>query len=245
MSEGVDAETSKTMDLERLTDWLWCLRTPIVQAYAVRERDGFNLIDTTTAGHETAILDALAGIDERATAEVQIDEILLTHGHDDHTGSAAALAARTGARIIAPRIDGPVIAGERQAPPPQLADWERPIFEQVTPNVPPAPPVEPDRLVDDGDTLGWEHDARLIAVPGHTPGSVAAWFERDRALVTGDAVASHEGHPMLGVFNADPAAAAESFRRLAQLAPEIACFGHGEPVRTAAGAQLAAVAAAL
>jgi hypothetical protein len=24
------------MELERVTDWLWCLRTPVVQAYAVR-----------------------------------------------------------------------------------------------------------------------------------------------------------------------------------------------------------------
>jgi hypothetical protein len=43
---------------------------------------------------------------------------------------------------------------------------------------------------------------------------------------------------MLGVFNADPAAAVESFRRLAQLDAELACFGDGEPVRTEAGARL-------
>jgi glyoxylase-like metal-dependent hydrolase (beta-lactamase superfamily II) len=79
------------MQLEPLTDWLWCLRTPIVQAYAVRERDGFNLIDTTTADNDTAILRALAGIDGRAADDVRVYEVLITHGHDDHTGSAAAL----------------------------------------------------------------------------------------------------------------------------------------------------------
>jgi glyoxylase-like metal-dependent hydrolase (beta-lactamase superfamily II) len=162
-----------------------------------------------------------------------------------NTGSAAALAARIGARIVASRIDTPVIAGERQPPPPQLADWEQALFDQVTPNVPPAPPARPDRQVDDGDTLGWEHDARLIAVPGHTPGSVAAWFERDHVLAAGDAVASHEGRPMLGVFNADPATAIQSFRRLAQLEADLACFGHGEPVRGEAGVRLAEVASAL
>jgi hypothetical protein len=36
------------MELDRITDWLWCLRTPVVQAYAVGERAGFNLIDTST-----------------------------------------------------------------------------------------------------------------------------------------------------------------------------------------------------
>jgi hypothetical protein len=33
------------MRLDRINDWLWCLRTPLVQAYAVRERDGLNLTD--------------------------------------------------------------------------------------------------------------------------------------------------------------------------------------------------------
>jgi hypothetical protein len=34
------------MELERVAGWLWCLRTPIVRAYAVRERDGFTPIDS-------------------------------------------------------------------------------------------------------------------------------------------------------------------------------------------------------
>jgi hypothetical protein len=38
------------VEVDQLTEWLWCLRTPIVQAYAIRDRDGFNLVDTTTAG---------------------------------------------------------------------------------------------------------------------------------------------------------------------------------------------------
>jgi hypothetical protein len=34
--------------------------------------------------------------------------------------------------------------------------------------------VIPDRLVEDDDTLDWQHAARRLAVPGHTPGSTAA-----------------------------------------------------------------------
>ena len=81
------------MELDPILDWLWCLRTPIVQAYAVRERDGFNLIDASTAGQDAAILETLARIDGRTIDDVRVYELLLTHGHDDHTGSAAALAA--------------------------------------------------------------------------------------------------------------------------------------------------------
>lgn len=67
----------------------------------------------------------------------------------------------------------------------------------------PAAPVIPDRLVRDGDTLDWQRRAALLAVSGHTPESTAVWLERERVLIAGDAVASHNGRPILGVFNAD------------------------------------------
>jgi glyoxylase-like metal-dependent hydrolase (beta-lactamase superfamily II) len=223
------------MDLDRITDWLWCQRTPVVQAYAVRERDGFNLIDASTTGEEDAILRRLAALQSRA----RIYDILLTHGHDDHTGSAAALAGRTGARLIAASEEASVISGEHEAAPALLADWEIPLFAEVKPKVPDAPPVVPDLLVADGDRLGWQHEAMVLGTPGHTPGHISAWFERDRVLVAGDALASHEGKPMVGAFNANPEAAAATAQRLATLDSDIACFGHGAPLRHAAAARLA------
>jgi glyoxylase-like metal-dependent hydrolase (beta-lactamase superfamily II) len=90
---------------------------------------------------------SVAGIDGRSVARVRVYEMLLTHGHDDHTGSAAALAARTGAYVVAPRGDAPRDHPRPARSRPQLADWEVPLFEQVTPNVPPAPPVIPDLLL--------------------------------------------------------------------------------------------------
>jgi glyoxylase-like metal-dependent hydrolase (beta-lactamase superfamily II) len=79
----------------------------------------------------------------------------------------------------------------------------------------------------------------IVAAPGHTSGQVAAWLESDRVLIAGDALASYDGRAMVGVFNADPAVAAASARRLAQLDVEIACFGHGEPLRGDAAGRLA------
>ncbi|HKO27032.1 MAG TPA: MBL fold metallo-hydrolase [Solirubrobacteraceae bacterium] len=239
------------MELEPLTDWLWCLRTDFVHAYAVREGDGFCLIDTSTAGNEDAILELLGGITRSAHGEVKVVEIFLTHGHSDHTGSAAAIVARTGARVVAAVGDAPLIRAEQSASPPQLSDWEVPLFERVMPGVPleqrlaPAAAVFPDRLVEDGDTLDWQRRATLLAVPGHTPGSTAVWFERERVLIAGDAIASHDGRPILGVFNVDPAAARDSFRRLARLDADLACFGHGDPIRSRAGLRLAEVGRSL
>ena len=47
------------------------------------------------------------------------------------------------------------------------------------------------------------------------------------------------------VFNADPKAAALSFRRLAALEVEAAGFGHGDPLTTDAATQLRAAAGPL
>jgi glyoxylase-like metal-dependent hydrolase (beta-lactamase superfamily II) len=230
--------TQIKLEVLEITDWLWSLRMPLVLAYAVRERGGFNLIDAGIAGCGETIIRALADIENTSPADVVIHDILLTHGHDDHIGGAAELVARTKARVLASAIDAPVIESSRSAPSPRLLPWEVPLYEQTQPQVPPAPPVRVDIQLQDGDLLPWSKPAKVIATPGHTAGSVAALFPADRVVVAGDAIASHAGRPMLGVFNSDPPAAMESFCRLASLDVEIACFGHGEPVLAGANTAL-------
>jgi glyoxylase-like metal-dependent hydrolase (beta-lactamase superfamily II) len=127
-----------------------------------------------------------------------------------------------------------------------LAGWERPIYDQVTRQLPatPVPPVRVGRELRDGDELGFGGGAVIIAVPGHTPGSIACYLPQSRVLVAGDTIARRPGgEAMLGVFNVDPARAAASFARLAALDAEIVCCGHADPItedgaaflRTAAG----------
>ena len=48
------------------------------------------------------------------------------------------------------------------------------------------------------------------------------------------------GRPVSGVFNIDPERADRTFAALAELDPEIACFGHGDPIRGGAGMLLRA-----
>ena len=96
-----------------------------------------------------------------------------------------------------------------------------------------------DRELRDGDELSFGGGAITAAVPGHTPGSVAFYLPARRVLLAGDTAAREPGRQVMpGVFNTDRAQAAASFRRLARLDTEVACFGHGEPLTQGAAAQL-------
>ncbi|MER6993563.1 MBL fold metallo-hydrolase [Saccharopolyspora hirsuta] len=226
------------MDVDLVVPGLYHLRPDFGQAYLWLDGRSATLIDTGTVGSGPAITALLTELD------VELDRIVLTHGHEDHVGSAAELRAATGAPVLAHAGDVAVIQGEQPRPDPVLLDWERPLFDSITPNVPPHPPCPVDQEIAEGDVLDFGGGARVLSIPGHTDGSIAIHLSRSRTLFTGDTIA-HFGEVVLGTFNLDRAQAVESFRRLAELDTEVACFGHGEPITRNAGAELRAAAAKL
>jgi glyoxylase-like metal-dependent hydrolase (beta-lactamase superfamily II) len=230
------------MDVIELIPGMHFLRFPVGHAYLCQDPDGLTLIDTSVPGSAPQIATAIRTLGHDLD---DLRRLMLTHFHADHVGSAAEIAAWGNVQVCAHRADAPFIRGEAPGPPPDLADWERPIFDQVSRQLPATPPapVRIDRELDDGDELGFGGGAVAVAAPGHTPGSVALYLPGPHALFAGDTVARRpDGQVMLGVFNADRAHAAASFHRLAALDAKIACFGHGEPVTQDAAAQLRAAA---
>jgi glyoxylase-like metal-dependent hydrolase (beta-lactamase superfamily II) len=223
------------MDTVPITGNLTMLRVNGWQVYIWRDGESVTVIDTSEPGSGAEILSAVPGI----------DRIVLTHGHVDHTGSAAELRASTGAPVLAGAGDAAVIRGDADMPPPILEDWERPILERVSVGLPDtAPPVPVDRELVDGDVLDFGGDAEILAIPGHTEGSIAVYLPDHGVVFTGDTIAN-VGSVILGTFNQDRARTVESFRRLAALDVETACFGHGEPITSGAGARLREAAATL
>ncbi|KUH84950.1 MULTISPECIES: MBL fold metallo-hydrolase [unclassified Mycobacterium] len=205
------------------------------QVYVWRDGDSVTLIDTGAPGSGPAISDAVPGI----------DRIVLTHGHVDHTGSAAQLRESTGATVMAGAGDAAAIRAGAALPPPVFEEWELPIHERVAAGLPAAAdPVPVDRELHDGDVLDFGGGAEILSVPGHTEGSVAIHLPRHGVLLTGDTIAN-VGTVMLGTFNQDRARTVASFGRLAALDVDTACFGHGEPIVSGAGARLREVAATL
>lgn len=227
--------------MTRLLPSLCFLRFPVGHVYLWLDDDGLTLVDCGVAGSGARIA---AGIRSLGRDPADVRQLVLTHFHHDHVGAANEIAAWGDITICAHREDAPVIRGEVPGAPPVLLDWERPIFAQVTAatggTIGSAAPVRVDRELDDGDTLdlGGQY-AQAVAVPGHTPGSVALHLPDHGVLFTGDTVArAPDGQVILGAFNIDHATALDSLRRQADLNPEIACFGHGDPVTADAGTAL-------
>jgi glyoxylase-like metal-dependent hydrolase (beta-lactamase superfamily II) len=72
-------------------------------------------------------------------------------------------------------------------------------------------------------------DAHVLAIPGHTEGSIAVHLPEQGVLFTGDTIAN-VGYLGLGALNLDAARTVAAFRRLAALDTNVACFGPGDPL---------------
>jgi glyoxylase-like metal-dependent hydrolase (beta-lactamase superfamily II) len=199
-------------------------RYGFVNAYLVREDDGWTLVDTTMNAADQIL--AVAG-------DTPIKRIALTHGHGDHVGSLDALKERLpDAEVLMPAIDAAIHAGEREKP---KGSW-------------PTLKTKPDVLLEPGARVG---SLEVHASPGHTPGHVAFLDTRDGTLFAGDVFTSfgtvqvtnhfYWRFPLASMATEDKAQDAESARALRVLEPTLMLVGHGPAVRNPD----AAIAAAL
>ena len=134
-------------------------RLGFVNAFLVREDDGFTLVDTTLSGNAGAIVEA-AGAAGRP-----IVRIALTHAHGDHIGSLDALNAEL--------PDAEVILGAREF---RLVEQER----RLDPDEPKAKvrgrlAVVRDATVADRRRGRPRGLAARALHPGHTPATSPSW----------------------------------------------------------------------
>ena len=203
----------------------------IGRAYIYQEQDKLTLIDTGLRDSTERIL---AVVEKIGRKPEDVRQIFITHHHNDHTGSLAELVERTGAQVLAHKIEAPVIRGD-QPPPKPGASTLRSVLRPFMGNGAQAgTPVNVDRELEDGDEVDIGGGAKVLHVPGHTMGSVALFIPKHRLLFAGDAAVSAIGlGPPAGpfaLFNEDSEQAVRSFKRLAELDFDRAFFGHGQPL---------------
>ncbi|WP_166906905.1 MBL fold metallo-hydrolase [Mycobacterium sp. DL440] len=228
-------------DLLEMAPSLYRLRIPgerahLLNSYLWLDADGVTLIDTGWPDSAELIADALT---ELGLRRIHVKRIVLTHFHEDHCGAAAEIADWSDVEVIAGKGDAEFVRGGEPGPLPVLTDSERTLRPDFDAS-PHGPACRVDRVVGDGDVLDFAGGARVIGVPGHTPGSIALYLPAADAVLTGDAIAEFNGQAMLGVFNTDRAAASRAVDILAATGAQRAGFGHGEPILTDAASRIAA-----
>ncbi|XVV00362.1 MBL fold metallo-hydrolase [Actinosynnema sp. CA-248983] len=182
----------------------------MINAYLVEDV----LVDAGTPASRRRISRQLRG--RRLSAHV------VTHAHLDHFGSSHALCDE---------FDLPLWAGQ--------ADVE--AIETATPVTPPGrlpkllshmkvPDPHPvAKGLKEGDEVA---GFTVLEVPGHSPGHIALWRDKDGVLICGDVffrVLRVTGPPDFLTWDREQNR--ESMRRLAELRPKLVLFGHGMPLR--------------
>jgi hydroxyacylglutathione hydrolase len=161
----------------------------------------------------------------RQLAGRQITAHALTHAHFDHAGSSAWLCRTLGVPLWCGAGDAAAIASGR------VDSHGSPLVNRLQRTLAPVTAHPVSRALREGDVLaGFE----VLEVPGHSPGALAFWRERDRVLICGDVLANfglHLTRPRLvlapAALSSDYEQNRRSAARLAELRPRLACFGHG------------------
>ena len=143
-----------------------------------------------------------------------IEAIWLTHSHWDHIGDLAAVqSALNGVPIYVHPADAKNVKNP--------GSDGLPLMEPVK-------GAEPDYDLVDGENLRvGELSARVIATPGHTPGGVCFYFEKEKILISGDTLFKGSiGN--LSFPTAEPSKMWHSLKKLAKLPSETLVYpGHG------------------
>lgn len=195
-----------------------------VNCYLVETDVGYVLIDT-------------GGSNERANLERELEDagcqpgdlklIILTHGDFDHTGNAAYLGEKFGAKIAMHDDDsGMVERGDMF--------WNRNkggmLFRVMASTLfgfGKSKRFKPDLYIDEEfDLSEYGFDAQVLSIPGHSKGSIGI-LKADGDLFCGDLFENTQ-EPALNSIMDDLAAADASVEKLQRLEIHTAYPGHGQ-----------------
>ncbi len=212
----------------------------IVNLVMVGEPEGdWVLID---AGMPTCGAEIVEVAEERFGKNRPPQAILLTHGHFDHVGGLVHLLEKWEVPVYAHPLEKPFLTGEQAYPEPDTT-VEGGLLAKIS-SIYPHEPVDVSlrlRMLPEDNTVPGLPDWRWYAVPGHSPGQVAFFRERDGVLIAGDAFITVRQDSLYKVLlqkeeicgpprylTTDWEAAWQSVKTLQALQPQVAVTGHGK-----------------
>lgn len=192
--------------------------------YILEENGKAVLVDTARPKHRDNILSACR------KANIQL--VILTHTHMDHSQNAAFISKELGVPIAICKADEDLIKNNMLQPlyaktlPGKLVlslsekAFHRDKIPEFTPTV----------YLEDGDSLKeFGINAKIIGLPGHTNGSIGIDIAKEGVLV-GDAL-MNMFYPTVAMLYHDYEQMLESAEKIGKLGKRVVYFGHGTPKR--------------
>lgn len=209
--------------------------------YSIPGSNDFVLID---AGMPKSAEEIISVAEKRFGKNAKAKAIILTHGHFDHVGAIIELVEYWQVPVFAHPLELPYLTGEQDYPEPDPS-VDSGLVAKMS-------PMFPNEAIDLGEsvqqlpldgTIPFMEGFKWIHTPGHTPGHVSLFRERDGALIAGDAFVTVKQESLYKVFTQEKEVngppkyltpdwddAFESVKKLAVLKPSLAVTGHGVPM---------------
>jgi glyoxylase-like metal-dependent hydrolase (beta-lactamase superfamily II) len=216
------------------------LGTERVNWYFVEDGERVTVVDAALPGYWPQLEPALAAIGRRLE---DVEALLLTHAHSDHTGVAGRLHERGVPVYLHPGDHELLRTGKEpwkreRSPFPQLLrlDVWRFFIHMMRNGALKPPKIDDPVSISDGEQLEVPGRPRFVHTPGHTPGMCSFYFESHRTLIAGDLLCTW--NPLTGrlgpqimpsAFNVSSAESLASLGKIEGLGAAVVAVGHGEP----------------
>jgi glyoxylase-like metal-dependent hydrolase (beta-lactamase superfamily II) len=233
-----EKEVSKNICL--VAPGVWRMKDIFVNVFIIQNAEGTNwiLVDTGLKSSASKIKKMIAGVIDPGAVP---SAIIMTHGHFDHRGSVQQLAGEWNVPVYAHHLEMPYLTGKASYPPadPTVGGGVMAALSFVFPkssiNI-------QDRLQElpENGVLPDMPDWKWVHTPGHAPGHISLFRNKDGVLIAGDAVVTTNQQSLFSVltqkeelcgppkyFTPDWGAAARSVKGLAALEPNVIASGHG------------------
>jgi len=219
--------------LEEISRDLYRIRGAFGSNVYLISENGLTLID---AGFPMDLPAIQLGLRALGAAPRDIDLVIATHYHGDHTGTVAGMKRRYGTRAALHAEDSPYATGESPQDTTEVAFLTLLFYTALWPLFR-YRHFQPDRYLEEGEVIDLLGGLQVLHTPGHSRGSICLYGEQRGILFSGDLVRNEmgilEGPPPH--YTPDQPAACRSLMRVSELDFEILLPGHGKVILSSAG----------
>jgi glyoxylase-like metal-dependent hydrolase (beta-lactamase superfamily II) len=225
----------------QVADGVHRLTNGIANFYLIEDAGKLVLVDAGTPKDWTLFMQAVQALGHQVE---DLDAVLLTHAHADHTGFAEQARTTTGAPVWVHQADeemartGKAAASNEAGVTSYLLKGQlyKTFWVLARGGATKIIPIKELSTFGDGETLDVPGRPRVVHAPGHTAGSAVLLLEGRSALFAGDVLCTH--NPLTGRvgpqilpsgLNRDTSQAMRSLDNLSGIKADVLLAGHGDP----------------